>query len=67
MSVRTLVICGDAGHSAQTVARGLSPLAGSGFDFEFLEDTEKWSPEMMMNFSLVVLARANAQQNFAVR
>ena len=57
--VRTLVLCDDTWHPAAVVRRGLVPLSDLGFDFEFLEDGSKWSAEMMQNFPLVVLAKAN--------
>lgn len=59
MKTRVLVICGDLWHPAETVRRGLFPLRARGFDFEFLEDGEKWSAEMLLDFSLVILAKAN--------
>jgi type 1 glutamine amidotransferase len=59
MKTRVLVICGDAWHPAATVRQGLAPLGEHGFDFEFLDDSTKWRPEMMQNFSVVLLAKAN--------
>jgi len=59
MKVRTLVLCGDCWHLAETVRRGLSPLGNAGFDFEYLADGAKCPAEMLDGFSLVVLAKAN--------
>ncbi|HAO79189.1 MAG TPA: hypothetical protein DCQ92_09470 [Verrucomicrobia subdivision 3 bacterium] len=59
MSLRTLVLCDDTWHPAETIRRGLTALGDCGFAFEFLEDGTKWSADAMINFPLVVLAKAN--------
>jgi type 1 glutamine amidotransferase len=55
---RTLVLCGDCWHPAETVRRGLAALPANGFEFEFSE-TGTAAAETLRNFSLVVLAKAN--------
>jgi len=58
-NIHTLVLCDDTWHPASIVRRGLAPLRNFGFELEFLEDGSRWSTEMMSDFSLVVLAKAN--------
>jgi type 1 glutamine amidotransferase len=59
MNIRTLVICGDSWHPAETIVRGLSPLANAGFDFEFLDDGANWTINKLDQFFVIVLAKAN--------
>lgn len=56
---RALVICADAWHPARTVKGGLAPLGPGGFEFEFLENGAERLPEMLPQFSIAVLAKAN--------
>jgi type 1 glutamine amidotransferase len=58
VSTRTLVLCDDTWHPAETARRGLSAL-GENFDCEFLEDGAGWSADRMNEFPLTVLAKAN--------
>ncbi len=57
--LRTLVLCDDAWHPAEVVRPGLNALAHSRFDFEFLTSGAKWSPTLMKQFPVVVMAKAN--------
>jgi type 1 glutamine amidotransferase len=57
--MRTLVLCDDAWHPAETVRRGLGALADARFVFEFVAHCEKWSPALMDKFSVVVVAKGN--------
>ena len=59
MKTRVLVICEDAWHPAETIRCGLAPLRDGGYDFDFLEDGAKRSMEILRDFSVVVLAKAN--------
>jgi type 1 glutamine amidotransferase len=59
MSIRTLILCGDSWHAAETVRRGFLPLEGMGFEFEFLETGAEWAAEKLLDFPLVILAKAN--------
>jgi uncharacterized protein len=59
MNTRILVICGDAWHPAADVRQGLSPLNSLGFDFEFLDYKDMRPVNELMNYSIVVLAKAN--------
>jgi type 1 glutamine amidotransferase len=56
---RVLVICGDAWHSAETIRRGMMPLRGSGFEFEYLEGDAGNLAARLPDFSVVALAKAN--------
>lgn len=58
-TIQVLVLGGDEWHSAEAVRRGLTPLANSGFNLTFLEDTTAWSATRLNGFQLVVLAKAN--------
>jgi len=55
----TLVLCDDAWHPAEVVRCGLNALADSRFAFEFITNGNQWSPAMMKEFPLVVVAKAN--------
>jgi len=57
--MRVLVLAGDAWHPAEIVQRGLGALDHAGFDFEHVEEGGRWSPAMMDEFPLVVVAKAN--------
>jgi len=57
--MRVLVLAGDAWHPAEIVQRGLGALDRAGFDFEHIEEGDRWSPAMMDEFPLVVVAKAN--------
>ena len=54
-----LAICEDAWHPAETVRCGLALLRAGGFEVEFLEDGVKNLAEILPDFSIVLLARAN--------
>ena len=53
---RTLVICGDRWHPAETVRAGLAPLSTHGFHFAFADEIAASS---LSASPLVVLARSN--------
>lgn len=59
MKTRTLVICGDAWHPAEVVQQGLDSVADPSFALEFITHGSRWSPAAMMDFPLVVVAKAN--------
>lgn len=59
MKLRTLALCDDAWHPAEVVQRGLKALADAPFDFEFVTHGGQWSPALMEEFPLVVVAKAN--------
>ena len=59
MKPRALVLCDDQWHPAETIRRGLGALKNSGVDFEFLDNGNQWSPDMLKSFPLVVVAKAN--------
>jgi uncharacterized protein len=57
--IRALVLCDDKWHPAETVRRGLEPLRAAGFEFDWIENAQDWSPERMDRCSLVLLSKAN--------
>jgi uncharacterized protein len=57
--IRVLVLCDDKWHPAETVRRGLEPLRAAGFEFDWIENAQEWSPERMERYSLVLLSKAN--------
>ena len=57
--MRALVLCDDTWHPAETIRRGLQPLAGIGFEFDFAEDGAAWNATQMSRYPLTVLAKAN--------
>lgn len=59
MKVRTLVLCDDQWHPAATVRRGLKSLSAHGFEYDFLTDGHSWSPALLGEFPLIVVAKAN--------
>lgn len=59
MKPSALVLCDDQWHPAETVRRGLCALNHSPVEFEFLTDGNKWTPALLKNFPLVVVAKAN--------
>jgi uncharacterized protein len=59
MKTRALVLCDDQWHPAETVRRGLDALKNLPLDLEYLEDGSRWTPSLMKNFPLVVVAKAN--------
>jgi uncharacterized protein len=57
---RVLVLCDDQWHSAQTARLGLKPIEKNGtFTFDYIEDTQDWSEEKMMEYQLVILTKSN--------
>jgi type 1 glutamine amidotransferase len=57
--MRTLVLCDDYWHPARTPRAGLEPLAGGGFEFDWIEDAAEWSAERMAGYAVVLLTKAN--------
>lgn len=57
--MRILVICDDRWHPASVVREGLTPLAGAGFSFDFVERANDWSAEAMGEYPLVLFTKAN--------
>ncbi len=58
-SMRTLVLCDDRAHPATLTRGGLAPLAGSGYEFDWIEDPDTWSAEAMRQYRVVVFSKAN--------
>lgn len=61
--MKTLVLCNDYWHPAETIRTGLAPLSRYGFSFDWLDDAGDWSAEKMAAYPLVVLAKANDVSN----
>jgi uncharacterized protein len=59
MKIPTLVLCGDAWHSVAVVQCGFEALGNPHFAFEFVTHGSRWSSELMKEFPLVVVAKAN--------
>jgi type 1 glutamine amidotransferase len=59
MNIRVLVLAGDKWHPAETIRRGFAPLGELGFDFIFIEDGIRWTPDLVREFQVIVLAKAN--------
>jgi type 1 glutamine amidotransferase len=57
--VRTLVLCDDYWHPAQTVRDGLGPLEAQGFMFDWIEQGTDWSAERMQEYPTVIITKTN--------
>ena len=57
--MKTLVLCADRWHPAQTPRDGLGALNGGEFSFDWIENTNDWSPETMSAYPLVILTKSN--------
>ena len=57
--MKTLVLCGDHWHPPQVAREGLQALTGTEFTFDWMEDTQDWSPETMMTYPLVILTKSD--------
>ena len=57
--MRTLVLCGDYHHAAETTRQGLEALGDCGFTFDWLYEASEWSAEKMAAYRLVVFGKAN--------
>ncbi len=56
--MRVLVLCDDYWHPASTVKGGLDPLAADGFEFEYIDNMDNWSPEIMEKYPVVILSKS---------
>jgi type 1 glutamine amidotransferase len=57
--MKALVFYGDYYHPADVVRKGIEPLAGGGFSFDWISDAAGWSPEGLAGCGLVILAKSN--------
>lgn len=57
--MRTLVLCGDRWHSAQTAREGLAPLTERSITFDWIEDAVDWSADRMDTYGVAMLTKAN--------
>lgn len=57
--MRTLVLCDDYWHPAQTARDGLGPLEVHGFTFDWIEQGTDWSVERMQAYPTVILTKTN--------
>ena len=58
-NMRILVLCSDHWHPARVPQAGLGALEKGEFAFDYLENAEAWSPELMEAYPLVILAKSN--------
>ena len=57
--MKVLVLCGDYWHPPAIARAGLGALSRTEFTFDYMEDAREWSPEIMMAYSLVILAKSD--------
>src|SRR5687767_13976044 len=57
--MKTLVLCDDYWHPAWIPQEGLGALNGTDFSFDFVADARDWSPDIMMQYPLVILTKSN--------
>lgn len=57
--MKVLVLCGDHWHPPEIARQGLEALPTHEFTFDWIEDTGNWSPESILDFPLIVLAKSN--------
>ena len=57
--MRILMICDDYSHPGDVPAEGISLLTKAGFQFEIIVDAKKFSPDMLKNYSAVLLAKCD--------
>ncbi len=57
--MRILVLCGDAWHPPEIARKGLEPLVGMEFTFDWMEDARDWSLETMAAYRLVILTKSD--------
>jgi uncharacterized protein len=57
--MKILVLCDDKYHPAQTVREGLSGLAQSGYELNWVADAAGWRAEQIGAYPVVVLAKSN--------
>ena len=57
--MKTLVLCDDYWHPARIPREGLGALKKVEFKFDWIENARDWSPELMMAYPLVILAKSN--------
>lgn len=57
--MKTIVFCDDCWHPGETVRLGLASLCAAGFDFEFPGDDTERLPEILRDYSMILLAKAN--------
>ena len=57
--MRILGICDDIWHPAQVVRQGLFGLEDYGFEFDWIEDANRWSAEQMATYPAVILSKSN--------
>jgi type 1 glutamine amidotransferase len=57
--MRVLVICDDYWHPGIVPHEGLAPLAKSGFEFDFVDDGDKWSAAKMAEYPAVAMVKSN--------
>lgn len=57
--MKILVLCGDRWHPPELIRAGLDFLSGVEITFDYIEDANDWSPEIMQNYPGVILTKSN--------
>jgi type 1 glutamine amidotransferase len=57
--MRILGLCDDFWHPAEVTQKGLSGLSQFSFEFDWIENANKWSVSKMSEYSMVILAKSN--------
>lgn len=57
---KILVICDDVWHPAEVIERGMRPLAGDSYQFDFVKTAKDiLTPEMIEEFPLIICCKSN--------
>ncbi len=57
--MKVLVLCDDYWHPAAVPRQGLGILPESPFTFDWIENANDWSSEIMMGYPIVILTKSN--------
>jgi type 1 glutamine amidotransferase len=57
--LKTLILCDDVYHPAQTVRAGLAGLEQAGFQLDFIEDARDFEAKIMESYPVVISSKSN--------
>lgn len=57
--MKSLVLCGDHWHPPEIAREGLGVLAGTELAFDWMDDARDWSPDVMLAYPSVILAKSD--------
>jgi type 1 glutamine amidotransferase len=57
--MKVLVLCDDYWHPARVPREGLGTVTGTEFAFDWIENAQDWSAEIMMKYPTVILTKSN--------